>query len=156
MGPEANCFCSDEGVAHGLVRLGVPRVPHDPDRGCPGADVSERIAVIPFDHCTFEVWGPDAGHHRGHVRTVFPDGLSVPAAPNGDETIWDTACHELSHVLVAQIAHGRASVCLRAVAEGQGRIWTAERRAEEDEAYALGLKLAGLFASLARAEVAHG
>lgn len=102
------------------------------------------LAVFTLDHCTFEVWGPDEGHKHGHVRTVFKDGLTVPAAPNGDETLLDTALHEMSHHLVAMLTHRGPSLCLRAVAEGDGRRWTDARRAEEDVAFAIGRTLAEL------------
>lgn len=114
--------------------------------------MTERLAVLTLPHCTFEVWGSDEGHAKGHVLTRFPDGLTVPAAPNGDEGLLDTACHEASHHLVAQMRHGRPSVCLRAVAEGDGRRWTDERRAEEDEAFALGRMLAELVRAVGVAE----
>lgn len=106
--------------------------------------MTEPLAVLRLRHATMEFWADC-------VVSVFPDGLDVPAEPNGIETIIQTACHEASHHLLAQVMHDRPSVCLRAVAEGDGHRWTDDRRAEEDLAYPLGLILAEFVTAMIRA-----
>ena len=104
--------------------------------------MSEPVAVFSLDHCTFAIYGPDEHHAKGLVVTTFADGLTVPAAPNGGETLIDTALHELSHHLVAQLRYDCPSACLRGVAEGHGRKWDDAKREEETEAYRMGQVLA--------------
>ena len=106
--------------------------------------MSEPLAVLRFKHALLELW-PDC------CLTVFPDGLDVPATPNGLETLLDTVAHEASHHLLAQVLHDRPSVCLRAQAEGEGRRWTDERHDEETKAFAMGLLLADLLKAVVRA-----
>ena len=90
------------------------------------------LATIELDHVVVELWPT-------HVRSVFKsDGAVVPAAPNGDETIIETAIHELLHHMVAQIKDKSPSHCLRAVAEGDGKRWTPERLEEESFVFPLG------------------
>lgn len=106
--------------------------------------MTEPLAVIALNHAKLELW-------PSHVRTVFADGAEVCAAPNGNETIWDTAIHELLHSVFAQVTHDRPSACLRAVADGDGKRWTPERRAEESFSYGAGLILADAVRKMARA-----
>lgn len=107
--------------------------------------MSEPLGVVRLKHADLELW-PDC------VVSVFrSDGLDVTAAPNGMETIVMTACHEASHHILSQIMHDRPSVCLRAVAEGDGHRWTDERRAEEDLAYPMGLILSVFVMEMIRA-----
>lgn len=100
--------------------------------------------VVRLAHAKLELW-PDC------VLTVFPDGLDVPAAPNGVETLIDTAAHEWAHSALAQVLHDRPSVCLRGVAEGHGRTWTDGKHDEETKAYALGLLLADFVRAMFKA-----
>ena len=110
--------------------------------------MAQPLAVLPLPHGTLRIHGRDAEHAKGYVVTCLPDGREVVAAPNGDDTLAMTLAHEAAHSVVAHLRHGRASVCLTAVADRQGRVWVPERRAEEDEAHALGLVLAPLVAGL--------
>lgn len=86
------------------------------------------LASIKLSHAKMELW-------PGHVRTVFPDGREVCAAPNGDETIIDTAVHELLHSVYAQVVRDTPSACLDAVSRGGPVGWTLARREEEAFAY---------------------
>lgn len=97
--------------------------------------MTEPLAVIALNHAKLELW-------PSHVRTVFADGAEVCAAPNGKETLLDTVCHEVAHILHAEVLHGREPVCLRAVADGDGRRWTDDRREEEDFSFPAGIILA--------------
>lgn len=106
------------------------------------------LATLRLKHAMLEVWGPDEHCARGHVLTRFPDGLTVPAAPNGDETLTDTLAHELAHHLYAELRHDAPSACLRGVAEGHGRRWTDAKHEEETAAYRLGLQLAAAMKAL--------
>lgn len=106
--------------------------------------MTEPLAKVRLTHATMELW-PDC------VVSVFPDGLDVPAAPNGLETLIDTASHEWAHHALGQVLHDRPSVCLRAVADGDGHRWTDERHEEETRAYALGLILAEFVGAMIRA-----
>lgn len=99
------------------------------------------LAVIRLDHAAVELWPT-------HVRTVFNDGAVVPAAPNGTETILDTAIHELLHHVYAQVKNKGESVCLRAAAQGDGKRWTPERLEEESFAFPAGQLLAPMVAQL--------
>lgn len=107
------------------------------------------LATIHLDHAAIELW-------PGHVRTVFKDGATVPAAPNGTETILDTAIHELLHHVHAQVKTQGESFCLRAVAQGDGKRWTPERLEEESFAYPAGKLLAPIVAQLLEAYGAVG
>lgn len=106
--------------------------------------MTEPLAIISLRHARLELW-------PGHVRTVFPDGLTVEAAPNPGETIFDTALHELAHHIVGWVLHDEPSACLRAVAEGDGRRWTDRRRQEEEAALVLGPLLVDTMTKLAEA-----
>ena len=90
------------------------------------------LATIQLHHATLELW-PE------HVRTIFhEDAAEVPAAPNGSETVIDTAIHEFLHSAIAQAWGDKPSECLRAVADGDGRRWTDARRFEEALAFGMG------------------
>ena len=106
--------------------------------------MTEPLAVIALNHAKLELW-PDC------VRTVFADGKEVVAAPNGDETILDCAIHECLHSIYAQVTHDRPSACLRAVADGEGKRWTPERKAEEAFCYGAGLILTDAMRKMAKA-----
>jgi len=110
----------------------------------------DPLSVFTLDHCTFAIYGPDEHHAKGLVVTTFPDGLTVPAAPNGDEALIDTALHELSHHLVAQLRYDCPSACLRGVAEGHGRKWDDAKHEEESSAYKIGMMLSDLHKALMR------
>lgn len=110
------------------------------------ASMTERLeptASIDLNHAIFEIWWPT------HVRTVFKsDGRTVEAAPNPGENFIQTAIHEFLHSIVAEAENDEPSVVLRAVADGDGRRWTPERRAEEGLAYSMGNRLAQLYTAL--------
>ena len=91
----------------------------------------EPLAVIRLNHVEFELW-------LTHVRSIFADGSEVNAAPNGDETIIETALHELLHHVYAQVTTNTPSACLKAVAVGDGVRWTPERKQEENFAFPAG------------------
>ena len=105
--------------------------------------MTEPLAVVRMNHATLEVW-PDS------VRTVFADGKAVPAAPNGDETLTHTAVHELLHSAIQEALTDQPSHCLRAVADGDGKRWTDQRRFEEGLAYSMTPRLVALVEALQR------
>lgn len=104
----------------------------------------QPLAVITLNHATLELWPT-------HCRTIFADGKEATAAPTGGDTLIQTVCHELLHSLFAQAIHNAPSACLRAVADGDGRRWTPERRAEEAFAYGGSKALAEAVRQMARA-----
>lgn len=104
------------------------------------------LAVFELKHAKIELWPT-------HIRTVFPDGSVVPAAPNGDETIIETAIHEFLHHLYAEVKHKAPSECLTAVAKGDGKRWTPERLEEECFAFPAGKLLTPFVMELIKAYV---
>jgi hypothetical protein len=117
----------------------------------PGHPMPQPLATFEFHHARLELYGPDADHAKGWCRTVFHDGLTVPAAPNGRDGLLDTALHEASHLLTGELLFDGPSVCLRGVAEGRGRTWTDDKHREETAAYRIGQLLAELVRAVGRA-----
>lgn len=102
------------------------------------------LATIELRHARIELW-------PYNVTTVFPDGKQVVAAPNGDETIIETACHEALHSILQLALSDRPSHCLRAVADEDGKRWTPERREEEALAYGMTPHVAALVRAVGKA-----